>query len=63
MLIKFITAVAWIVGVRAVLGIAYFAADSIWMNPHLEEENVKYASLNILIGIPAWAWLVAMYVL
>ncbi len=53
MLIKFITALAWICGPVCVL--AFIGA--------IREEDMPVARFSALLAIPAFAWLLAIYVL
>ncbi len=54
MLLNFITALAWLVGIFAASGVVVFAAHP---------SDYDNAAKCVLIGVLPWAWLLARYVL
>lgn len=57
MLVKFLTALAWLWGAVAVVG------TMVQLIPPISERNAKASVEAFLCGVPAWAWLIARYLL
>lgn len=59
MIIKFITALAWMWGIVGLCGLVVFLTHD---GPPTRE-NEGCALYGIFMGMPSWAWLIARYLL